>query len=266
VAQGAPLDIVIPLFNAASATARCLTHLRAFAPPQANLIVIDNASTDWTPALLWRFAKYGATVIRNEQNGGVYSALNQGIIAGRAPFVLLLNSDVLIGPDTIADLLAAAEQTESLCLSCTEITPPDSIDILYQQQPRRDRGRFALEPALAGAIQLHRRILYETVGLFDERFFLTHGDADLCERLRLAATASGHPDWTPMRATEILVYHDEHSSRRANLNAALDTDLEMADQERFLTKWAAYPEVIERHAPMAREALLEAKREWRWER
>lgn len=107
-----PCRIVVPIYNAASQLTRCFVALRHTLPPEARVLLADDASTD--PAVSGacaRFAEqatFGVDLLRAEQNlgfvGNVLSA------AERCPDddLLLLNSDTAPAPGWYEAMLACA--------------------------------------------------------------------------------------------------------------------------------------------------------------
>ncbi len=76
---------------------RCLP--RAAAQPDAELVVVDNASTDGTAAVA---RAHGARVVRLERRRSYAAAMNLGLAEVRAAAVLLLNADCFLDPGFLA--------------------------------------------------------------------------------------------------------------------------------------------------------------------
>lgn len=86
-----PVSVVIPTFNRAALIGRALKTVLAAAAPGDEVIVVDDGSSDETPAVL---ASYGERIraVRTT-NGGAGRARNLGIAAARRPLVAFLDSD-----------------------------------------------------------------------------------------------------------------------------------------------------------------------------
>jgi glycosyltransferase involved in cell wall biosynthesis len=69
---------------------RALASVLAQRPAPAEILVVDDASTDSTAAVA---EEMGARVIRHERNGGEGAARNTGIAAATQPWIALLDSD-----------------------------------------------------------------------------------------------------------------------------------------------------------------------------
>lgn len=94
----APVSCIIPAWNEAARIGAVLDAALAH-PALAEVIVVDDASTDATAAMA---AAQGARVLRQPQNGGKSAAVARGLAAARGDLVLLLDAD-LVGL-TAADL------------------------------------------------------------------------------------------------------------------------------------------------------------------
>lgn len=101
------ISIIIPAYNYASTLARAVESvLRQLPDAPAELIVIDDGSTDNTPqvvaALLCEYPQ-GFRSIRKE-NGGASSVRNRGIEEARGDYLIFLDADDEMAPDALAAL------------------------------------------------------------------------------------------------------------------------------------------------------------------
>ena len=87
-------SIVIVTHNQLSYTQLCLESIAAATSEPYELIVVDNGSTDDTPAYLR--SRTDVRFIANHDNRGFPAACNQGIRAARGHHVVLLNNDTLV--------------------------------------------------------------------------------------------------------------------------------------------------------------------------
>ena len=85
-----PVSVVIPAFNREEMLRRALASVQAQRPAPAEVLVVDDASTDGTAALA---EEEGARVVRHERNLGEGAARNSGIAAATQPWIALLDSD-----------------------------------------------------------------------------------------------------------------------------------------------------------------------------
>ena len=99
------VDVVVVSWNVRTELLDCLRAVAASDGVEARLIVVDNASTDGSADAVAHH-RPAARLIRNPDNRGFARAANQGIAAGWAPWVLLLNPDTVVPSDAIARLVS----------------------------------------------------------------------------------------------------------------------------------------------------------------
>src|SRR5438552_18226978 len=84
------IGIVIVTYNSESVIGACLD---AALPTGAEIVVIDNASSDGTTG---EIARRGVRFIANSSNRGFAGAANQGFAALNCSYIVLLNPDVVL--------------------------------------------------------------------------------------------------------------------------------------------------------------------------
>lgn len=199
----APLVYAFTLnWNRREDTLACLVSLAALDYPHKRLLLVDNGSTDGTvAAVIARFPN--VEVIANERNLGFAAGANVGLrhaLAQGADYIFFINNDAVADPQLLNHLLAAAAPQVGM------VAPK----IYYADDPRRiwsvggmrhpltgeqtgdarntvDEGQWqdvAERDFLVGCAILFSRAFLETVGLYDERFFMYYEDADLSLRAR----------------------------------------------------------------------------------
>jgi glycosyltransferase involved in cell wall biosynthesis len=105
MAAPADVTIIMPALNEAAAIADTIRALRSTLP-DAELMVIDDGSTDETAALAERA---GATVLKHNRNRGYGAAIRTGIKAATREFVLTCDSDGQHTPDDVKGVMDACE-------------------------------------------------------------------------------------------------------------------------------------------------------------
>ncbi|NIL99637.1 MAG: glycosyltransferase [Acidobacteria bacterium] len=200
-AQTEPVAVVIVSWNSRGYLAGCLSSLRGLTRPVRQVVVVDNASTDGTPAWLAReFPEVDLLALPT--NEGFCRANNLGIRRTRAPFVLVLNPDTELETGFLRSLLPAFDDPD-VGLACGKLLRFDrkTLDSAGQElarsrQPldrgygRPDEGQYDRdEPVFGacGAAALYRRAMLESIAdgdgeYFDETFFAFVEDLDLAWR------------------------------------------------------------------------------------
>lgn len=213
-ADGPLVDVVIVSYQSRACILAAVGSVLTDAGLPASVTVVDNASSDGTAAAV-RETHPSATVIENPRNLGFAAACNRGWQCGRAPEVLFLNPDAFLQPGALPALRAGL-----LCRSDAGIAGPRTLNpdgtvqvstgpdlglIAEWRQRRLVRGvalrdTTALRRAerlhsverevdwVSGSCLLVRRRLLQSLGGFDEGYFLYEEDADLCRRARAAGS------------------------------------------------------------------------------
>ncbi|MET9254836.1 glycosyltransferase family 2 protein [Streptomyces sp. NPDC003717] len=99
------LSVVVPMHNVEAFAESTLRSLARNADPDFEFLLVDDCSTDSTPAAMDRWADRlpGATVIRHERNMGIAQARNSGIDAASGDYVTFLDGDDWYGPGHLAE-------------------------------------------------------------------------------------------------------------------------------------------------------------------
>jgi GT2 family glycosyltransferase len=199
---------VLITFNSARFLPACLA---ALAGQEAELVVVDNASSDNSVPLVRELAP-SARIIANDSNRGFAAAVNQAVAASEREFVLLLNPDVRLGDGYVGLLVTALEEmgerfgsaTGKLLRGSGDRIEPTSVvdsrgirmtrngrhlDIGAGDEDRESGGAPREVFGVSGAAALHRRRFLEDAAIegqiLDEAFFAYREDADLAWRGRL---------------------------------------------------------------------------------
>lgn len=181
-------------------------------PELAELVLVDNGSTAGEiDALLGELDDRRIVRLDLPSNPGFAVACNRGARACQSPWLLFLNPDCLVEPDTLASLGARARVDERIAILGALLVDtqgrPDPASLRRDPLPRRaiatalglDRlagiegvsipiAEGASDPlagdAISGALMLVRRDAFNAARGFDEGYFMHAEDLDLCRRVR----------------------------------------------------------------------------------
>jgi GT2 family glycosyltransferase len=201
----APVAVVIVTWNSAPFLGPCLFSLRALVRPPEEIIVVDNASSDGTAAIV-RETFPEVRLIETGGNAGFCRANNLGIARSTSPFVLVLNPDTTLDARFLEELLPVFEDPRvgiaaGKLLRFDGVTLDSAGQMLGRsRQPidrgfgTKDSGQYDQDAKIfgaCGAAALYRRTMLEQIkdgpGLyFDETFFAFYEDLDLAWRARRA--------------------------------------------------------------------------------
>ena len=205
------LSIVIVTFNSRADVDACLTSIAEHRTAvDHEIVVIDNASTDGTPALV-RERWPAVRVIEAGANLGFAGGNNLGFRQTVGELVLLLNPDTRVCPGALRSLVALLDARPDAAIAGPRLVdeagrPELSFGAMLSPlvELRRKtltaayergfplvgayvaaRARRAREVDwVSGACLLVRRADAEAAGLMDERFFMYTEDVDFCAAVR----------------------------------------------------------------------------------
>lgn len=236
------LSIVIVNYNVEHFLEQCLHSVyTALEGIDGEVWVVDNNSVDGSLAMLER--KFPQVkVIANKENVGFARANNQAIRLSQAEYVLLLNPDTIVEPDTFSKCLNFMDNTpdagglgvkmlngngEFLPESKRGLPVPSvafyKIFGLSKLFPKSKKfGAYHLTylspdeihsvDVLAGAFMLMRKSVLDQVGLLDEDYFMYGEDIDLSYRI----TQGGYKNYY-FPETRIIHYKGE-STKKSSVN------------------------------------------------
>ena len=92
------ISVIVPVHNNPGDLRLCLGALRAAITPDAEIIVVDDGSTDDTPSVA---ALMGLPVVALAENSGPAAARNQGASRARGAILFFVDADVVIAPRAI---------------------------------------------------------------------------------------------------------------------------------------------------------------------
>lgn len=93
-------SVIIPVYNAEKTIVRCLNSLLSQNYPDAEIIVVNDGSTDRSDMICRKFEKeYDQIVYISKENGGVSSARNAGLDIACGDYILFVDSDDYVTSD-----------------------------------------------------------------------------------------------------------------------------------------------------------------------
>ena len=263
------LSVVIPSYNTRELMEQALRTVdEASEGLRVQVIVVDNASRDGSQEMVEAGFPH-VELIRNDRNLGFGGANNIAFRRVKGRHVLLLNSDTIVGADTLRTLVEFMdEHPEAGAAGCRILNPDGSLQLdcrrgfptpsaafykltgLSRLFPRSRRfARYNLtylDPeetsevdALSGSCMIVRGRVLEEVGGFDEDYFMYGEDLDWCFRM-------GQAGWKIHYVPATQIIHFGGASGRAesmriqfrkNEAMSIFVRKHMRDRYRFFPVW-----------------------------
>lgn len=176
-------------------------------------VVVDNGNSDEACAVAKSLGARCLHPGRNLGYGAGHNLALRSLAANTAPYHLILNPDIQLPGGTLGELAAVMDDFPQAGLLMPRVLYPDGsvqylckllpapIDLVLRRfavgplqwifEKRMNRydmkdfsySRPAYVPVLSGCFMFARRSVLESIGGFDERFFLYMEDTDLCRRI-----------------------------------------------------------------------------------
>jgi len=192
------------------------------------VIVVDNGSQDGSGSEVKKAFPL-VHLIQNEKNMGFAKAVNQGLQRASGRYILLLNPDTEVKPETMERLVSFMNAHSDVGIAGAQLLNSDGSkqnsianfpslatellnkNLLRWLSPERFPGkeRIYSEPmnvdSVIGACMMVRREAMEQVGLLDEDYFLFLEETDWCYRMKRAG-------WKIYHVPQVEVYHFQGKS------------------------------------------------------
>lgn len=187
------VSVIIPCYNYGRFLSDALDSVLAQTYGDWEAIVIDDGSTDDTDAVAERYAAKDARIrYISQENRGVSAARNHGFRVARGDYVLFLDSDDLLLPNALGELVRAHGSETDVVFSDGWIVGPDGARLASLSSSHRVPG-LEMEAFLFGRVAgLHSALfrypcLLAVEGPFDEEM-PEREDLDMFLRLRASGT------------------------------------------------------------------------------
>ena len=232
-------SIIIPVFNQAFYTRVCLASLDR-EQGSAEVIMVDNGSTDETPEILATWAKHASDrrVVSHPENLGFAKGCNAGAEASTREFLVFLNNDTFVLDGWLANLLTPFADPTVWVTGSRLLYPSGHIQ--HAGVAFDDVGPHHVFVGLAGhsPIVLKRRdyqvvtgaslairtTVFRRLGGFDVSYENSFEDVDLCLRVR---RDGGRVTYVP----ESVAYHFE------SMTEGRVGPTDMRNYELFMARW-----------------------------
>jgi GT2 family glycosyltransferase len=245
------ISIIIVNWNTRELLKNCIISVvKTVQGPSYEIIVVDNASTDGSVAML-REDFPEVVVIENHENRGFGAANNQAMRIMNGRCALLLNSDTVLCEHAVERLFAFMESHADAAMACGQLLNADgsrqnsiaafpnlftllmNTSLLEYLFPARfPSKRYGFEvprqvDSCIGACLMVRKAAIDAVGMFDERYFFFFEETDWAHTMHKAG-------WKSYQLPDARIYHLQGQSIGRNINSREEF---YRSRYQFFRKW-----------------------------
>jgi GT2 family glycosyltransferase len=215
---GPLISIIVLNWNGSDCIVECIESIEQTSYNNFEIIVVDNASTDASPAIIKN--KFPLVrLLSLEKNLGYAAGNNRGFTYAKGKYIATVNNDVVVTPDWLRQPIEFLENDPTVgIIACRQMNyhNHETIDCLYSYplpsllfQPMGNGKQYSSLALYAapgyvigagGASAIYRKILLDSLCGFDERYYSYHEESDLCMRAFLSG-------WKCIYAPSAVVYH-----------------------------------------------------------
>ena len=184
------VSVIIVNYNGKTLLEKCLESLFKTDYNNFEVILVDNNSTDGSMEFVTKnYPKI--IVIKLDSNKGFAEPNNIAAKISKGKYLLFLNNDTVVTPNFISEMVKVMETDKKIAVCQSLLLKPDgSVDssgdfidhlgVVYNSKTKIDEIREV--SSARGASMLVRSDIFDKLDGFDQKFFVTFEDVDLCWR------------------------------------------------------------------------------------
>src|SRR3990172_8019634 len=227
------ISIIVPAYNNKAELDECLQALTTSSYPDAEIIVVDDASTDDLPRVA---ARNGVRVVRRVRNGGPGAARNSGALHARGDILFFVDADVVIAPGAVGRVARVLDEN------------PDLAAVF---------GSYDAQPRARGVVSQYRNLLHHFVHQAGNSEASTFwGGCGAVRRAVFQELGGFDEKRFPRPSIEDIEFG--YRLRRAGYRVLLDKGLQGTHLKRWTLRSVIWTDITRRAIPWSR-LILESK-------
>jgi len=176
------VSFYVPCFNAAKTIGPCLEAVFKQEYPVAEVIVVDDGSTDESAAIA---SRYPVKLLSHAHNLGLAAARNTAIKNAKGDFIASVDADCCAQSDWLEILM---RRLDSSCIYAAggRLIENKPKTIFDEWRLLRMKQNWEDEPPsfLFGSNTVFRKETLFDIGLYNEKYSTNYEDVDICNRLK----------------------------------------------------------------------------------
>ena len=235
--MSAKVTVLMPVYNGAELLPTSVSSVLTQTFEDFELLVVDDASTDDSVAVVESFGDQRVCILRNQRNLGQVATTNRGLREARGEYVARLDQDDLALPARLARQVAVLDGESSVAVVGSGV---DFVDdrgrVLETLRATVDDRPTFLYLLLANALPLaHSAVMYRrqevlALGGYDAEFALAE-DMDLWRRLALCGREA-------RVVPEVLVRYLVHGGQQSHARSREQQERNRVSAKRFVSSFS----------------------------
>ena len=187
------IGAVIVTYNSKNTVCACIDSVRS--EGVSDIVIVDSNSTDGTQTGI---SNLDAQVIVLDKNRGFGFAANAGADLLNTDYVLFINPDAYLKPGALSSMMRVMSSRKKIGIvggmlvdgqgvpeqySFGQTVTPFGIVMRARRSKKSVSGPVSVGWVSGGALLVNRRV-FQSIGGFDDGFFLYWEDVDLCRRIK----------------------------------------------------------------------------------
>lgn len=112
------VDVIIPVYNVSLYLRQCINSILNQTYKNLNIIIVDDGSTDGSSSICDEYSQYNNITVIHQKNIGLSGARNKGLTLLKGEYIMFVDSDDWIEPNTIETLLTAQKKYSAEIVCC----------------------------------------------------------------------------------------------------------------------------------------------------
>jgi glycosyltransferase involved in cell wall biosynthesis len=171
--SGPLVSIVLPTYNGSRHLADSVESCLAQIYQNWELVIVDDASDDDTPAIIEEYAARDARIrfVRHHENRMLPAALNTGFGTAQGEFLSWTSDDNCYRPQALHTMVSFLMENTDVDVVYASFSMIDSEDRLLGRQSARPANRLSYQSCVGPCFLFRRRVMESLKG-YDEQCFL----------------------------------------------------------------------------------------------
>jgi len=168
------VTVIVPVYNVEAYVGKCVDSILRQSFSDFELILVDDGSTDGGGGICDSYAEKDARIrVIHQKNAGLGGARNTGIEAAAGEYLLFVDSDDTVEPETLEKAMGKSEslQADILAFSFRSVDESgNTLSVFHENLPKekplspmRDKQVFLSSPSAWN--KLYRRCLFKDTGV-----------------------------------------------------------------------------------------------------